>query len=336
MHAHSRCWSPAYVTLNGAGSKSALRRVAESMRIGGSAWYLDPMLLASLPIRYRLYASYWRLLARGAGTVNLRGGSFLLRVLRGASTLAHRSTIVPVSIDDDTVLVMDFADGRALEMLHEVRGQVPECAMISSVLTPGDTFIDVGANFGTLSLYASRIVGTLGKVLAVEPQPRLAGFIRESLRASRITNCEVLEVACGATASDIQLLIPRNDSGRAGFFPEFSGKWEHGLATVRVTTLDTIATSSSFSGNVVIKIDVEGSESAVLEGARQLIADRKPPLLMELNPWSARAAGQTVSGLLEKLSSMGYQKFSTDLVFPRMVSLDLIPLDKQSNLLALQ
>ena len=264
----------------------------------------------------------------------MRGGSFLLRLLRGLSKVAGLSTVVPVRTGPETILFADFADERLMEALHEVRGEEIECDMIRSILTEGDTFVDIGANFGTLSLLASRIVGRSGKVIAVEPQPRLARLIEQSLQSSGIVNCDLHEVACGSAPASATLLIPENDSGRAGFFPGFSGRWKHRTITVQVTTLDTLASTIPVGGNVCVKIDAEGSEFAILDGGRAMIAARKPALLIELNPWSARAAGRSVSELLSFLTELGYVRFATESTFPATTQLQAIPVDRQTNLLA--
>ena len=280
---------------------------------------------------------YSRLATRNAapGSRHVPGGSFLLRVLRAASRAVGLSTTAAIRGTLDLVVLTDFADDRVLEVIHEIRGENPEYRVMSELLSPGDSFIDVGANFGAFSLLASRLVGATGRVIAAEPQPRLAAFIRESASLSEASNIEVKQEAVGAEASRAELMVPRDDTGRAGFFQNFSGVQDHHRLQVSRTTLDAIAASLPGSGRVLVKIDVEGSEFAVLAGGRELIASRKPAILIELNPWSASAAGRSTAEIVRVLEDSGYNRFVMAETFPQESRVSELPLDRQLNLVAL-
>ena len=296
-------------------------------------WYQDGDLVRALPRRYQAYA-YWSRLAGDPASRRVPAGSFLLRSIRGLSRLAGLDTVAQVRGIDRLTVLADFADERILEVVHEIRGENPEYAMMRAILCKGDTFIDVGANFGTFSLLASRRVGPEGKVIAIEPQPRLAGLIRKSVELSEVANARVIEAAIGSAPGVVTLLVPSNDTGRAGIFPAFSGKGSHEGVQREVLTLDSLAAEIPRGGRVFMKIDVEGSELAVLDGATEIVSTRKPVILVELNPWSARAAGRTTSDLLDKLDNLGYRSFSTTTSFPKHLQRSEIPLDRQTNLLA--
>ena len=296
-------------------------------------WYDDSALVRRLPLRYRLYAHYSRAVGR-KDSRRVRGGSFLLRALRGISNAAHLSTVAPVQGIDDLVVLADFADERILDVVHEIRGENPEYAMMKQTLSAGDTFIDVGANFGTFSLLASRLVGSSGQVVAIEPQSRLVEMLGQSLRMSGVDNCVVMPVACGSTSETMSLLIPRHDTGRAGFFSGFSGRAQHHRVDVTVIPLDDLLPSIERSHRVVIKLDVEGSELDVLEGARRIIAASRPAIIVELNPWSASSAGRGPGDLLDFLTAVGYRSFATSQSFPATVDVRQMDLSKQTNLLA--
>lgn len=297
-----------------------------------SKWYNDANLVDGLPFPYRAYCAYSRVAGSAQGR-DVRGGSLLLRILRRASGYFGFPTIVPLRVSAETTLVVDFADDRILEVIHEIRGENPECRAISRALGAGDSFIDVGANYGSLSILAARAVGTSGTVIAVEPQERLAGLLSQSIRLSGIDNCVVRAVACGAKEGYAELLIPDHDSGRAGLFPAFSGRLSHSSVRVPVVALDALVSETPLRGQLVVKIDVEGNEIAVLDGACGLISSRKPTLMIELNPWSAAAAGRTVSDLLSRVESFGYSAFATPESYPEPVDKASIDLRRQSNII---
>lgn len=295
-------------------------------------WYRDNSLVDRLPLRYRAYAAYSRL----SGTHDSRrvaGGSFLLRLLRRVSRGTGLGSIVPVRGIDGLVVHADFNDERILDVIHEIRGENPEYRVMSEILEPGDTFIDVGANFGTFSLLASRLVAPHGRVIAVEPQPRLASLIARSLAESEVSNCEVRQVAFGRETGMTDLLVPVDDSGRAGVFSAFSARGRHERVSTKVITLDDLLDEIG-PERVVVKLDVEGSEFAVLEGGRKLIESVHPPLLIEINPWTAEAAGRNTADLMKLLLSFGYRSFATMDSFPDNVEADEIVLDRQSNILS--
>jgi FkbM family methyltransferase len=297
-------------------------------------WYEDAQLVDRLPLRYRAYARYSRLVG-SRDSRRVVGGSFLLRVLRRISHATGLGSVVPIHGIDGLVVYADFNDERILDVIHEIRGENPEYRVMSQLLKPGDTFIDIGANFGTFSLLASRLVGDNGKVIAIEPQPRLADLISKSLKASEVMNCEIIRAACGSEPGTAELLIPLDDSGRAGMFAGFSGRWRHERVSAGVIMLDDLVDSVSSSSAVMLKIDVEGSEFNVVEGGRRLIESTRPSLLIEMNPWTAGAAGRSPSELLGLLQSLGYQRFVTMESFPHELDLGEIDLERQSNVLSL-
>lgn len=298
-------------------------------------WYEDADLVAELPLRYRAYAAYSALLGTGSSR-RVPGGSFMLRMLRDASALAGTPTIARIRGIDGLTVVTDFADERVLEVIHEIRGENPEYEVMKSLLSDGDTFVDVGANFGTFSLLASRIVGASGNVIAVEPQERLAAMIEESLMLSEIQHCKVERVACGSASGERILLVPADDSGRAGFFAGFSGRPGHAEQSVMVTTLDALLERHRGTPPTLIKIDVEGSEMDVLDGAESTIRKFMPAILVELNRWSAEAAGRTTHEVMERLGSLGYSSFSSTEAYPRKLDPRELRGDKQVNVVAIR
>jgi FkbM family methyltransferase len=297
-------------------------------------WYEDAELVAALPGRYRAYAA-WSRIAGDRDSRRVIAGSFMLRALRRLSRMTGRSTIAPVHGIDGLVVLADFADERVLDVIHEIRGENPEYRVMQALLGEGDTFVDAGANYGTFSLLASRLVGNEGHVIAIEPQPRLCKGISETVRLSQAGNVTVMELALGAAPGSATLLVPADDTGRSGIFPAFSGKGQHDAVSVEVVTLDSILSEQALGGRLLIKIDVEGSELRVLAGARQTITTQKPILMVELNPWSARAANGSTSALIALLVNLGYRHFSTTTLFPRQLQSGEIPLEGQHDLLAM-
>lgn len=166
----------------------------------------------------------------------------------------------------------------------------------------GMTAIDVGANFGYYSLLLAELVGTRGELIAVEPNPHAADFLRRSVELNGLLGRTRIETsALGATISgDASLYVPHSEPKNAQIVSEmFQPRPQDGVVIkVPVTTLDGM--SAACSRVDFIKIDAEGAEEMILEGMAKTIARHKPMLVVEFNP--ARYAD--ASGFLERLASI--------------------------------
>jgi FkbM family methyltransferase len=135
--------------------------------------------------------------------------------------------------------------------------------LLGSVRT-GDVVADVGANVGLYTVAIARRVGRTGRVIAYEPDAGNADLLRRNLAMNGVESVvEVREVAVGGERGEIPFLSDRQQSR---FDPV-------GDSRVGVVTLD-----DEFERLALLKIDVEGFEGSVLQGARALLADdsRRP------------------------------------------------------------
>lgn len=137
----------------------------ESIPSRVTGWFDDPTLVACLPWIWRRYAAYNRA-ATNRRTGLVRGGSFLFRVLRRATPLLDLPDTARVRVGTRSAWV-DLLDQRCLWVFDELRGAGPEARVLDSLLHPGDTFLDVGANHGSYSLLAAERVGRSGHVVAM-------------------------------------------------------------------------------------------------------------------------------------------------------------------------
>ena len=198
---------------------------------------------------------------------------------------------------------------RLFQVVNELSGADTDTKVLSQLLSEGDTFLDVGANHGSFAIVASKLVGTSGFVLAVEPQPRLAQALGKSLSANALCKFQILNLAVGDTDGEIELLVPLGTSGSAGIFPEHSATHQYNAIKVPLRRFDELVDWQNFTGKVLLKLDVEGSECAFLSGARQMIIARKPNLIIEIHPTSLKAAGETGDRLKQLLMELGYNRY---------------------------
>ncbi len=261
-------------------------------------WLREEALVAQLPRAYRAFARYCT--ALGPNPV---GAELLLRTIIRRRGGRDEDSVVAMAIHGTTVC-LDLRDPRFLAIPNEIRRGLPR--VLKRFLHPGDTFLDIGANHGTFSVTASRLVGASGRVIAIEPQERLANLVGRSL-ASGEAPCAVHQVACGSEPGETELYVPEASSGAAGLHKSYSAGALHRTARVRVVRLDDLVASEPMPGKVLVKIDVEGNESNCLRGATRFVAERRPPILIELNPRALHAAGSSVPELVSILQNLGYR-----------------------------
>jgi FkbM family methyltransferase len=171
--------------------------------------------------------------------------------------------------------------------------------------------VDVGANHGAFSVAASSLVGEEGQVIAVEPQPNLARLVRQSLRENRNDNFKVFQEVCADNSKDLAFFINDRSSGTASVYAAATGRVGPPSIAVRTRPLDDLLEQCRITGRVLIKLDVEGSEHAVLHGARQFIARHRPSLILEINAHAMAAAGIECDDLVRTLMQCGYESFRT-------------------------
>jgi FkbM family methyltransferase len=216
---------------------------------------------------------------------------------------------------DKGKVCLNLRDPLMLNVPNRLLYEHPEFAAVSSLLRPGDTFLDIGANHGTFSIMASARVGATGLVVSIEPQPKLASLIERSLQANKAAPFAVHSFACGEINGETEFYVPRFCSGWGGIFSGFSAVGDFQSFRVPVRRIDEALEWRAFPGKLVVKMDVEGSELATLRGAEAMLRHWQPPILLEINPRSGRAAGVPIETMVQCLRQIGYEDFA-DPVLP--------------------
>ena len=177
--------------------------------------------------------------------------------------------------------------------------------LASEVVRPGSTVWDIGANVGLFSFAAAVAAGPSGRVLAMEPDPVMAGLLRRSA-AANVDHAPV-EVVPAAVSDDVSVArfhVARRN--RATNHLDGFGSGEAGgvrsTHLVLTVTLDWLA--ARFPAPDVIKIDVEDAEMAVLAGGSHVLASF-PTVICEVTARNAKSVWQL-------LDSRGYTLYDGD------------------------
>ncbi len=176
--------------------------------------------------------------------------------------------------------------------------------LISDLLRPGDSFVDVGANEGVFSVLASRCVGRGGRVLSIEPQSRLVEVLERNFRENGCENIQLERVALSdSEGKEVMSLSASTNTGASSFLvtPRFAAKEK-----VSTRTLDQVLESRELHRARLAKIDCEGAEVKVIEGAlRALKKQFFQFILIEFHP---RLTGASAPQKIDRaLRECGYE-----------------------------
>jgi FkbM family methyltransferase len=170
---------------------------------------------------------------------------------------------------------------------------------MAAILHPGMSYYDVGANVGFFAVLAARLLSPKDRVICFEPVPENTSQINYNARLNNFPNVSVLGVALG------------KDERTEPFYTSHEPTWGNlasvgrrpaeasGEITVTVRTLDSVRDTDHLPAPALIKIDVEGAEVEVLQGAENTIRNCRPILMIELH-----GTNHAVSDILEDFGYM--------------------------------
>lgn len=187
--------------------------------------------------------------------------------------------------------------------------------LLRRLLRPGSVFLDAGANVGFVSLLACSALGPQSGVTAhgFEPDPTVFKWLEANCRLNRfpiIANARAL----GSLEGEAELTVSAR-SGWSTLATEPNGGFtflpKAGKVRVPVTTLDAYCRELD-PAPTLVKIDVEGFECQVLDGAQKTLSRVRPYLLVEINPLRLAAAGTSGKELIRRLLDLDYKLFHVD------------------------
>ena len=183
-----------------------------------------------------------------------------------------------------------------------------EMRFIATVLAPGMTAIDVGANVGWITLLMAGCVGRTGRVVAFEPSSRERRVLAINQRCNGLTwvniRGEALFDECSTVALHVADVVHSGHNTLGGFIYEDVSEVQ--TVSVPAVPLDSLAGELGLRRVDLIKIDVEGAECRVLRGAQETLGRHRPILVLEAQPASLRVMGDDIGSLLMVLEDMHY------------------------------
>jgi FkbM family methyltransferase len=206
------------------------------------------------------------------------------------------------------VFINDYV-GRAMYLWGEHDPRIT--SVLDAVLRPGDTVLDIGANFGVVGLFACKKVGEQGKVHLFEPQPAVAQFLRTSMLINGYRQAVIHECALSSRSGSAEMAII--DAGNLGMATLVSEDKQLAAERIRVRVENAGEFVRTLECQQVslIKIDVEGHEGVVLESMRDWMQEVKPGVV--LFECHVGKDGFWSENVVTLLSGMGYEFLAYDL-----------------------
>ncbi|MDR3579535.1 MAG: FkbM family methyltransferase [Oryzomonas sp.] len=188
-------------------------------------------------------------------------------------------------------------------------------SIMLKVLRPGDTVIDIGANFGYFSLLASSLVTSTGRVISIEPDKENFFFLIRNIEINKMSNIKAINCAAGNLKKEIDFFLdPLNDGAHSlcGISPETIqqiGDKNTVTSKIQMDMVDSLLNSENIANIKIIKVDTEGWEFHTIEGAISVIKRFSPIILAEVNRSGLRRSGASEKYLRLLMQELGYSTF---------------------------
>ena len=190
--------------------------------------------------------------------------------------------------------------------------------LIKSIVKPGDLCLDIGANIGAVSLVMSFAAGPNGKVIAIEPHPRMVERMKANVDLNRLDNISIMPVALSNTVGSTVLYTAEENDCNQGRSSLNCSQGINKKITVEVINGKMLQNEFGNQMCKFIKIDVEGHDFIVLQELSNIIAKHRPHLIFEYSRDRWREHDCDIMQALEFISDYDYTIYfiKHDMIFP--------------------
>jgi FkbM family methyltransferase len=176
-------------------------------------------------------------------------------------------------------------------------------------LDPQRDFIDVGANIGFYSVLAAKLLPGR-KILAVEPNPEARRRLGENLARNNVAGAVTVFAGVASAApgqAELNLIEGMEEYSSLGAIVHAAVAEQTSRSiTVEAETIDRLVERFGLAPGL-IKIDVEGAEKLVLDGAVETLKRFRPVILSELSPALLGPMGASAAAIIAQLEQLGYR-----------------------------
>ena len=217
---------------------------------------------------------------------SFRGKARLARLLLSQS--ARRLPTTVSDIDGNRFDLPNLVEPLAFSLWLDGCYEPELRAYLQRVCRPGGTFIDVGANIGVFTIPVARQLGPTGRVIAIEASHLIADMLRRNIALNRIENVTICECAASnSAAATVEFFdAPLSNFGMGSQAPQFDAR----PRTVPSISIDELVNRHGCRDVAAVKVDVEGFEAHVFQGARNTLDSFSPPIAFEFCDWAEERA----------------------------------------------
>jgi FkbM family methyltransferase len=181
------------------------------------------------------------------------------------------------------------------------------------ILRPGMVFLDIGAHHGLYSLVAAKRLGADSTVIAFEPSQNEFRRLRLHLRLNGMRSVRAESIALGATSSNQKFFqIISGDSTRGGLRPPASSD-RVSETSVETARLDDCLARFALDRVDLVKLDVEGAELEVLQGASMVLTKFRPIFICEVLDATTQVWGYNAREIVLMFQRFDFQIFEAQL-----------------------
>lgn len=211
-------------------------------------------------------------------THKFKGSHCLLSIAEKALAMKPKGpTITPTLYGFDLIVDPTVDKGVEQRIFSNGTYEAGILYIFGKCLNNGDTFIDVGANIGLMSLFASNAVGEIGSIHSFEPEPDTFAILRKNIDLNKAGNIKAYNIALGAAQDTATIYTTAFNRGAASLMRKASSSTEG--TVVSISTLDEFVREHKISNVGLLKIDVEGWELEILKGAKETLGKTNAPIL---------------------------------------------------------
>jgi len=175
----------------------------------------------------------------------------------------------------------------------------------------GTTFLDIGANIGSISIPLALSIDSGGGVIGFEASPSIYPYLEENLRLNACANYEAIQCA---VCDEDGAVLDFNEAPEEKFgMGSLGTKFDAPSVQVEGRTLDSLLAERGWPEVSVMKVDVEGFEAAVFMGAEKLLKELRPVVIFEFCDWAEKNSGRFHIGESQEiLLKSGFSLYEID------------------------
>lgn len=183
-------------------------------------------------------------------------------------------------------------------------------AALTRLIEPSSLVLDIGANIGAHTLRLADLVGPQGRVMAFEPTEFGFQKLRQNLDLNPSLARRVTAFHCFLSSSE-KTSVPNAIysswplRAETGLHDKHGGR-EMQTTSAQVRSVDAVLSEYADRRVQLVKLDVDGYECDVLEGATSLLRETRPIFVMELAPYVLEERGTSLDQLLSYFLPNGY------------------------------